>query len=91
MKTYMKVVRAIALVGQLGFTLLTPPVVLIALAWWLQSRFHLGTWVMLLALLVGLLTSIASALAFYRRVICGTKKRQKPEGTDRPVVFYKHE
>lgn len=92
MKTYIRVLRAVTALGQLGFTLITPPVVLGLAAWWLQDRFGLGSWVMLLALLLGLLTSGASAYQFFRRVLTAEKKRsQADEPPEKPVVFYRHD
>ena len=35
-----KLCRGIALVGQLGFSLITPPVVLLWLAHWLQTKYR---------------------------------------------------
>ena len=57
-----KLCRGIALVGQLGFSLITPPVVLLWLAHWLQTKYSLGVWVTILALILGLLTSASTAL-----------------------------
>ena len=93
MKTYLRVVKAISVLGQLGFTLITPPLVLILLASWLQDHFELGTWVMLLALLIGLITSAVGAYNFYRRVLVSTHKKAKEEeeNKEKPVVFYHHE
>lgn len=92
MKSFFKVVRLVTMFGQLGFTLITPPVVMALLGWWLQRRLGLGTWVMLMALLIGLVTSGVSAWKFYLRVIGPEKNRTKKEDpTDKPVVFYTHE
>ena len=52
----MKLMHAVTLLGQFGFTFITPPVVMGLLGWWLQSRFGLGTWIMLICLLLGLMT-----------------------------------
>lgn len=86
----MNVLRLVAAFGQLGFTLITPPVVMALLGWWLQSRFGLGTWVMLAAIIIGLLTSATSAWKFYLRIM-GTEKKSEAERTEKPVVFYSHE
>ena len=72
--TMQKLFRGIALVGQLGFSLITPPVVLLYLAHWLQTRYALGLWVTVLALILGLLTSVSTALQFYRTL---TAKKDK--------------
>ena len=87
----MNVLRLVAAFGQLGFTLITPPVVMALLGWWLQSRFGLGTWIMLVAIVIGLLTSATSAWQFYLRVMGREKKEAEAEGTQKPVVFYTHE
>ena len=92
MKAWMKLIRTMTLLGQLGFTLITPPVVMALLGWWLQSRFGLGVWVMLICLVIGLLTAAASALRFYRRVMAQMQKRaEAEEPAEKPVVFYTHE
>ena len=88
----MKLVRTVTLLGQFGFTFITPPVVMGLLGWWLQDRFGLGVWVMLICLLLGLMTSFAGALRFYRRVMLQIGKRAETEApTEKPVVFYRHE
>jgi len=91
LKKYVQVLRLVATFGQLGFTLITPPVVMALLGWWLQSRFGLGTWVMLVAIVIGLLTSATSAYKFYLRVTGPEAKKTKAEPTEKPVVFYTHE
>ena len=92
MRSWMKLVRTVTLLGQFGFTFITPPVVMGLLGWWLQDRFGLGVWVMLICLLLGLMTSFAGALRFYRRVMLQIGKRAEAEApTEKPVVFYRHE
>lgn len=92
MKSWMKLIHAVTLLGQFGFTFITPPVVMGLLGWWLQSKFGLGTWIMLICLLLGLLTSFAGALQFYRKVMLQAgKKAEKEESKDKPVVFYRHD
>ncbi len=90
MRPYAKVLRGIVLAGQLGFTLITPPVVMALAAEWLQDRFGLGVWVMLLALLTGLLTSGTSAYHFYRRAAASAKKREETPAK-KSVTFFNHE
>ena len=73
-----KLCRGIALVGQLGFSLITPPVVLLGLAHWLQTKYQLGVWVTIVALILGLLTSASTALQFYRK-LSAKKKDNSPK------------
>ena len=80
-----KLCRGIALVGQLGFSLITPPVVLLWLAHWLQTKYGLGVWVTILALILGLLTSASTALQFYRKL---TAKKEKDNDKPKPPRGY---
>ena len=88
----MKALRYITFFGQFGFTFVTPPVVMGLLDRWLQSRFGLGTWIMLICLLLGLMTSFAGAVRFYRRVMLQVgKKAGAEELAKNPVMFYRHD
>ena len=80
-----KLCRGIALVGQLGFSLITPPVVLLWLAHWLQTKYSLGVWVTILALILGLLTSASTALQFCRKL---TAKKEKDNDTPKTPRGY---
>lgn len=88
MKNYVKLARMFALFGQLGFTIVTPPVVLVLGAYALQRRYSLGSWIMLLAIVLGLMAAASGAYQLYRRVISSEKKKKEEDHT---VVFYKHE
>lgn len=89
MKDWMKLLRGACVLGQLGFQLITPPVVMALVGWWLQSRFGLGIWIMLVCLAVGLCTSGASAYRFYRKLM--ESGRKEDQTRNKPVNFYRHE
>lgn len=89
MKGLVNMARMLALYGQLGFTIVTPPVVMALLGHWLMTRFLLGSWIMPVCILVGLVASASGAWAFYRRVMADGKRKKK-EKTDQ-VTFYRHE
>jgi len=90
MKNVMKMARMLALFGQLGFTVVTPPVVLSVLANWLRERFLLGTWIMLLAIVLGLAASVGGVVQYCRRVAAFEKKQEREEGS-KTVAYYRHE
>ena len=80
--------------GQFGFTLITPPVVMALLGWWLQSRFGLGIWVMIFCLFVGLVCAGTSGYRFLKRVLIVDHRRsmeEEKEKAEHHVVFYNHE
>ena len=92
MKKYMKIARLIAMFGQLGFSLITPPVVMALLAWWLQSCLGWGSWIMIVFLLIGLITSAVSAYQFYLKVMSTMEKTDREKETiKKSVVYYRHE
>ena len=93
-KNYLRVIRMVSTFGQLGFTLITPPVVMALLGWWLQSRFGLGTWVMLLCLLIGLISAGTSGYRFLKRVLVSDHRKaleEEKEQVRNKVVYYSHE
>ncbi len=87
MKKAVKLIKAAALLGQFGFSVITPPVFLTLGAWWLQRRFDLGTWIMIAAIAVGMLTSLSSGYRILRRVL----ETPQEEKQSKAVNFYSHE
>lgn len=57
----MKYLSLLTWVGQFGFSCLFPTCVFLMLGYYLQNRFHLGVWVMILLGIIGFLTSISTA------------------------------
>ena len=79
MHSLQKFMRGLALVGQLGFCIITPPLVLVWLARLLVVKHGWGSWVMVAAIVIGILTGIVSV---YRTVLPLLKERggEKPRG-----------
>ena len=48
-------------VGQFGLSILFPFCLFLYLGFWLQTKFNLGWWIMLLCGVVGFMTSISTA------------------------------
>ena len=88
MKDMVKIARMLALFGQLGFTIVTPPIVLALIAYRLQLKFSLGDWVMVLAIVLGLIAAASGVYGYYRRVAAFEKKqkREKPK-----AAYFNHE
>ena len=57
----MKYLSLLTWVGQFGFSCLFPTCVFLILGYYLQNRFDLGVWVMILLGIIGFLTSISTA------------------------------
>lgn len=82
MQSMYKLVQGITFVGQLGFMIVTPPLVLVYLAYQLQLRFGLGPWIMVLAILVGILSAISSTFSTFYKMLNKKKptSEEKNEG-----------
>lgn len=76
MRTFEKWMRGLALVGQLGICVITPPLVLGYLARLLVTRHGWGYWVVVAALVIGILSGLSSAWSLLR-----PKKPSKPPRT----------
>lgn len=80
MRSMERLVRAITLVGQIGFSLVTPPLVLIYLAHLAQTRLGWGTWVMVTAIVVGLMTGASSVWRMVRQLAREQTRDEPPRG-----------
>lgn len=88
MKSFFKLARMAAVFGQLGFTLITPPVLMTLLGWWLNARFALGVWVIAAFLLLGLVTAGAAARRLWKKFQSSMAGRTEKE---RSVIYFRHE
>ena len=63
---------------QLGLTIALPLVFCIFGASWLQKRFELGSWIVLLGIILGIGSAACSLLEFIKTMNKKAKKSQKP-------------
>ena len=74
-----KLCRGIALVGQLGFSLITPPVALLWLAHWsARHKYQLGVWVTIVALILGLAHVGEHGFAILPQAVLRKRKTTRP-------------
>lgn len=88
MKVNMKTVSLLLWVTQFGFSILFPLCFFLLSAAWLQRKYGFGLWIMVLAGVLGLLTSISSA----RSCIRSLRKEAERAGDQKepPVSFNEH-
>ena len=84
-KPWMTALRELAWLTQLGFSLVTPPLLCGWGAWWLINAMGFPAWVMLPALGLGLGAAAASFWGFYRYV----QRKNRPKG-DGPAAWSDH-
>lgn len=59
----MKILNLLMWVGQFGFSVIFPTVFFLLLAVWLQNKFGLGLWVLIVFGILGILTSVSTTKA----------------------------
>ncbi len=77
----------ISVYGQMGFTIVVPPVLLCLLGMWLRNKFGLGSWVILVAILVGLLSAFTT---IYNLCMQFLAKSTKDSNKNRKISYRKH-
>lgn len=85
----MKDLSLLVWLTQLGMTVAFPLAGFVLLGVWLNNRFHLGTWVIIAGLVIGLcsaITGLRSSLKTLERLSNG-KKDDKPP----PISFNDHD
>ncbi|WP_395150086.1 AtpZ/AtpI family protein [uncultured Allofournierella sp.] len=86
MTHWMKTLQNAAWLTQLGISLTAPPI-LCALGWnWMVEHWQAPAWGMVIALLVGLGASAASALGFWQMM----QRRARKEQAQAPTAFNRH-
>ena len=83
MRSLERLARAISFVGQIGFSLVTPPLVLIWLARLAQTKLGWGMWTMVAAILIGLVTAAVSTWSTVQRLLM-----KKDEGSAKKGVSF---
>ena len=81
----MKILSLLMWVGQFGFSILFPTVFFLLVGVWLQSKFSLGIWILILFGIFGILTSVSTAKACLRS-LC--KAAEEASGNKRPGIGF---
>lgn len=81
-----RIFSRISLLTQLGLSVVTPPILAVLLALWLQRKFGFGDWVLLTAILVGIVSGVSSVFSLVRREAARearAENTEKKEGNGR--------
>ena len=84
----MKILSLLMWVGQFGLSIIFPTLLFLMLGVWLQIKFSLGIWVLILCGIIGLLTSYSttkSCLHSLRKAAEDASDRKDP-----PIGFNQH-
>lgn len=84
----MKFISLLMWVGQFGFSAIFPTVFFLMIAVWLQRKFGLGMWIVVVLGILGVLTSVSSARTCLRSM---RKAAEEAAGKkNHPVSFNDH-
>lgn len=84
----MKILNLLMWVGQFGFSIIFPTVFFLYLAVWLQTRFGLGMWILIVLGLLGIMTSVSTTKACLHSLKKAAE--EVSENKQRPVSFNDH-
>ena len=87
MKNLQKIIRGVSVVGQLGVSIVVPPLVFIYLARLLTEKCGWGVWIVAVGIFLGILTAFCSARSLLRRFIRSQEKDEPPA----PKGFNSHQ
>ena len=86
MKPFSRMLKNVVLVGQLGFCIVIPPMLLLYLAHLARTHWGWGAWVSIAAIVIGLLAAFSSAL----QVVSQFKATKKESGPTSSRSFNEH-
>lgn len=81
----MKLLSLIIWVSQFGFSVLFPLCLFLYGGFWLQNRFDLGLWIMLVCGIIGFLTSLSTAKSCLHALL---KARDEASSQSKPPVSF---
>jgi len=80
------IIKNVALLGQLGLSIIMPMLLSIGICWYLNTRLGVGLWIYIFGFIFGIGSSFMTAYKFYLAEIQKTKKENKKKR----VSFNRH-
>ena len=84
----MKILFLLTWVGQFGLSCIFPTLLFLILGVWLQQKFHLGVWIVILLGILGIITSVQTTRSCLRSLQKAAEEASDKK--DRPISFNKH-
>ena len=81
----MKILNLLMWVGQFGFSIIFPTLFFLFLAVWLQQKFALGMWILIVFGILGILTSISTTKSCLRSL---RKAAEEASGESQTVISF---
>ncbi len=74
-----RLLSRLSMLTQLGLSVVTPPILCVLLALFLQRRFGAGDWVLLAAILIGIISGVTSVFSFVKHEAAREAKRAEKQ------------
>ena len=87
----MKQISLLLWVTQFGFSILFPVCFFLVAGTWLQDRFDLGPWILVVCGVIGLLTSVSTTRSCIRAMRKEADAQKKESDQVPPVAFNDHD
>lgn len=81
----MKILNLLMWVGQFGFSIIFPTLFFLLAAVWLQNKFSLGMWIIVVFGILGVLTSVSTTRSCLRSLF---KAAEEASGSKEPPVGF---
>ena len=81
----MKILSLLMWVGQFGFSIIFPTLFFLLAAVWLQNKFQLGMWIILVFGILGILTTVSTAKSCLRSL---RKAAEEASGSKHPPIGF---
>ena len=84
----MKLLNLLMWVTQFGLSIIFPTLFFLWLAVWLQNKFHLGVWIVVVLGIIGILTSISTTKSCLRSM--RKAAQELSDSKEPPIAFNDH-
>lgn len=81
----MKILNLLMWVGQFGLSIIFPMLFFLCLGVWIQNRFDLGIWILILFGMLGLLTTISTVKSCLHSL---RKAAEEASGSKKPPIGF---
>ena len=71
------ILRNVALLSQLGLSIVMPMLITVGICYFLTGRFNIGMWIYIPGFVLGIGSSVMTAYKFYKSVISKEQKENK--------------
>ena len=84
----MKILSLLMWVGQFGLSCIFPTLLFLILGVWLQQKFQLGVWIVIVLGILGIITSVQTTRSCLRSLQKAAEEASDKK--ERPISFNKH-